>query len=346
MRVSQYYQLGRSQPDLDFVDVDVVGDLRVFLDPRALRLLPSEWGAECVHLIQDFFQTVLDAIRDGRDAHARRLLQLLREPNETHLGFSRARARGRALGPESARDVWDALSKSEAVKTGLLEDLEDTILMVEGISSDIVSDIATNVIREPLIRYTQQACETYGIPLVNDVNSGPLWNSATADWDSRFEPLPKAMERKLILVPKSIVRLRMDYDADEYYRDHLLEHLRGVELSANSALVQLLKNGKTRVTKKDLQAKYGRGKAAIVRLTRDHPIVLDRYREAKRRRAQPPLNHGEIAEVEGTPTPDWAALLAAVESVPIGSAGATAYHRAIERLLSALFYPSLVLNDN
>jgi hypothetical protein len=84
------------------------------------------------------------------------------------LGFSRARARGRALRPEAARDVWGALSKSEAVKTGLLEDLDDTILMVEGISSDIVSDIATNVIREPLIRYTKQVCETYGIPLIND----------------------------------------------------------------------------------------------------------------------------------------------------------------------------------
>src|SRR5262245_26686785 len=120
MRVSAYYNLGLSQPSLDFVDVDVTDDLRVFVDPRALRLLPSEWADECVALIQHFFKTVLDAIRDGNHDRARGLLQALREPNETHLGLSRGRSRGRALGPDSARDVWEALSASEAVRSGLL----------------------------------------------------------------------------------------------------------------------------------------------------------------------------------------------------------------------------------
>src|SRR5262245_31928901 len=129
MRVSEFFSLGRTQPTLDFVDVDIEGDLPVFLDPHALRLLPSRWGDECVSLIQNFFWTVLREIRTGNNDHARRLLRSLREPNETHLGLSRGRARGRALGYESAHDVWDALCKSEAVQSGLLEDLEDTILM-------------------------------------------------------------------------------------------------------------------------------------------------------------------------------------------------------------------------
>lgn len=158
MRVSEYFKLERTQPSLDFVDVDIYGDVRIFVDPRALRLLPSEWGDECVSLIQNFFRSVLAAIHGGQSDRAQSLLRTLREPNKTHLGLSRKKARGRALGPESARDVWGSLSKSEAVESGLLEDLEDTILMVEGIDVDIVSDITTNIIREPLIRYTQDAC--------------------------------------------------------------------------------------------------------------------------------------------------------------------------------------------
>ena len=62
MRVSEHYKLGRSQPTLDFVDVDVRGDTRVFVSPSALKELPSEWGDECVHLVQNFFQTVLGLI--------------------------------------------------------------------------------------------------------------------------------------------------------------------------------------------------------------------------------------------------------------------------------------------
>jgi hypothetical protein len=341
MRISEYYSLNRQQPTLDFVDVDIVGDVKVFVDPRALRLLPSQWGDECVSLVQHFFRTVLIAIRDGQDDLARRLLRVLREPNETHLGLSRGRARGRALGHQSARDVWEALSRSEAVRSGLLEDLEDTILMVEGIDVDIVSDVTTNIIRQPLIQYTQDACAIYSIPLVPSVDSGPLWDPGQMQWHSTLVPLPVAQGRKLLLVPKVIVRRRMDYDSDEYYREYLLEFLKDVELSANSELVQLLKNGRSRVTKKDLEAKYGRGKSMIVRETRLHPEVLDHYRADKRQRLMPPLSHDEIAEAEGTPPPDWDSLLDAMRAILTGREHADAYEKAIEKLLTTLFYPSL-----
>jgi len=62
MRVSEYFHLNRTQPTLDFVDVDIRDDLRLFVDPRALRLLPSDWAAECVALIQNFFRHVIHEI--------------------------------------------------------------------------------------------------------------------------------------------------------------------------------------------------------------------------------------------------------------------------------------------
>jgi hypothetical protein len=341
VRVSDYYKLGRTQPTLDFVDVDVRGDATVFLDPRALRLVRSPWADECVALIQNFFRTVLQAINEGNHKRARSLLQILREPNETHLGLSKGRARGRAIGRQSARDVWQALAKSEAVKSGLLEDLEDTILMVEGIAADIISDIATNIIREPLIRYTQRAAEYYQIALDEQVDSGPMWNPLVREWHSELVALPVTKWGKLLLVPKVIVRRRMDYDVDEYYRHYLLQYLREIELSANTELVHLLRDGRQRVTNKELIAKYGSGKSAIVRETRRHPEILDQYRKAKRRVYQPPLDHSQIAESEGTPVPDWAALLHSLKRVPPGRESSTEFERAIESLLTALFYPSL-----
>ncbi len=340
MRVSEHYQLGRTQPELDFVDVDIYGDVRIYIDPRALRLLTSEWGAESVSLVQNFFRTVLEAIKDGKGELAKKLLRTLREPNETHLGLSRHKARGRALGYESAVGVYDALSRSEAAKSGLLEDLEDTILMVEGIDKDIVSDITTNIIRGPLIKYTNQICPLYGIPLVNGVNSGPLWNPTEREWYSQLVSLPVA-GRKLLLVPKAIVRKEMDYDADKYYRDYILEYLMEEELSAKTELVKLLKNGRTRVYIKDLKAKYGKGKAVIVRETLRNPKILGSYRIDKRNEPKPPMNHFEIAEVEGTSPPNWDLLLANVLNVVPGWEESSRYEKAIEGLLTALFYPAL-----
>ncbi|MGE0135940.1 MAG: hypothetical protein AB7L91_11375 [Dehalococcoidia bacterium] len=341
MRVSEYFGLQRSQPELDFVDVDLDSDLPVFVDPRALRLFDTEWGNECVHLIQHFFQTVLDAIRSAQSDHAIALLSSLREPNETRLGFSTGRPRGRGMGRESARDLWTALGRSEAVRTGLLEDLEDTILTVEGIGPDIVSDIATNVVRESLINYTQVMATAYEIPLTTGVDSGALWDPQAGGWAQRFTALPIADSRKLLLVPKAIVRRRMDFDVGEYYRHYLLPALQEIELSdATSDLVHLLKSGEPRVYKADLERKYGTGKRATIDLTMQHPDVLDTYRSAKST-PSPPLGHDDIADLEGTERPNLDGLLSTVRAIPAGAADADSYHRSVESLLSALLYPAL-----
>ena len=255
--------------------------------------------------------------------------------------LSTAESRGRALGHESAGDVWEAFSQSEAARSGLLEDLEDTVLLVDGISTDIISDITTNIIRQPLIHYTQAACAWYGIPLTQDVDSGPIWDPDTQDWFSEYVSLPMVPSGKLLLVPKAIVRRRLEYDADEYYRHYILEHLKSVELAANSELVQTLRRGRKRVTKKALTEKYGRGKDVNLRETRKEPSLLTRYRDSKRSTIRPPLDHEALAAEENTPEPDWDNLLNDVLSLPTGQANANHYERAIESLLSALFYPSL-----
>src|ERR1700761_2550079 len=162
MRVSEYYKLERTQSELDFVDVDIYGDVPLYVDPRALRLLRNPWGQEAVALVQDFFTAVLEAIRHDDEKEGQRLLAGLSEPNETHLGLSRGKAKGSGLGKGLALAVYRSLRASDAVKAeGLLEDLEDTALMVEGIDRDRISDITTNLIREPLIRYTQEISRYY-----------------------------------------------------------------------------------------------------------------------------------------------------------------------------------------
>lgn len=341
-RVSQVFSLNRTQPALDFVDVDTSTDLAVFVDPRALRLLNTEWGSHCVSLIQGFFTTVLEAIRHDDDKLGKELLLNLSEPNETHLGLSTAKSRGRAIGSTSAADLWSALKSSEAAQSGLLEDLEDTALLVEGISSDIISDITTNIIRQPLVHYTQTACRWYGIPLVPDIDSGPMWNPTENRWFNQFEEFPVVNNEKLLLVPKSIVRQRLDYDSGEYYRNFILAHLQDRELSLpNSSLVFLLKNGERRVYKKDLKEKYGEGKYVAIRETKTAPSLLSRYRQSKSTRFLPPLDHETLSEVERTPLPDWDGLLDAVIKLKRGKKDADDYEKAIEGLLSAIFYPWL-----
>lgn len=340
-RVSQIFKLGRTQGTLDFVDVDVTGDTPLFISPTALAHLPSDWGDGCVFLVQNFFQTVLQAIKAAEHGKAEQLLNMLKEPNETHLGVSRGHSRGRALGEGSANRVWRAMAQSEAAKSGLLRDLEDTVLLIPGVGVDIISDMTTNIIRGPLIEYTQEMCERFGIPLHEGISSGPLWDPGKRTWFTRYERLPMTKQGKLLLVPKAIVRPDLQFKADQYYRHYILTHLQQVELNSGSGLVYMLKDGTRKVDKTAVIEKYGSGKQTIIEQTLKHPQVLDAYRAEMAKQPYNPLSHEMIAMIEKEDAPDWDALLKAVLDTPTGKDAATQYENAVEALLTALFYPDL-----
>lgn len=342
-RISEVYGLTRSQGSLDFVDVFDDADVEVYVDPQAIRLLDSEWAKECVYLVQDFFSTVLKAIGSGDLTTAKSLLLQLREPNEVRLGQSVGRPRGSALGDVLAGLVLDSLASSAAVQTGLLRDLEDTALMIEHVDRDRISDVTINIIREPLIAYTQRMCDRYGIPLQQGVESGPMWDPRGHEWYSESVELPVTSHDKLILVPKAIVRRQLSYNADQYYRHYIAPALQREEIERGSSLVELLANGTPRVTKEAIYEKYGSGKKAVVRETLIRPHLLADYRKAKVIERDGPLGHEQLSDRTGAPSPDFTKLLDNVLKVQPGFQGATAYHEAVESLLSALLYPSLVM---
>lgn len=351
--MSQHYKLGLEQPSLEFVDVVLEEDTRLFLDPRAFQALKSAWGDECAALISHFFDEVLSAIREEDENRARLLLDGLHEPNETRLGFTRGRVAGRGIGGGLADDLYESLAASDAVRAdGLIEDLEDTALLIPGVGVDLISDITTNIVRRQLIAFTVATAEKYGMPLVDGVDSGALWSPETGLWQNAPTRLLAPDGKPLILVPRSVARWRLDYDPGEYYRHYVLRFLQTRELEkTRSSLVWVVKTGRNkgerRVYKKDVEKrekkKRGQGSKTIAaRNTLLHPEILDAYRADKRGTYQPPDSIEFLAEKVGTPRPKWAKLLKDVVDCKPGKDDATKYHRAIEALLTALFQPSLV----
>lgn len=345
MLVSKFFKLGRNQATLDFLDVHVDKDIPVFVDPAALRTLTTDWGHHCVSLLQNYFDTVLTAIRTADHHRAKQLLACLSERNEFHIGYSKGKSRGHALGPVSAEKIWKSLIKSKAATTGVLQDLEDTILFVDGLGPDMLSDAVCNIIRGPLIEYTQQSCAYYEIPLKDGVSSGPVWNPLSEKWEQSLIKLPITKNGPLILIPKVIARIKQTYRADEYYRHFLMPVMQQHHKDINSSLVHVLQGKKTKGTKKvfkkDLYNLYGADKLASATLSGEHPGALTNYRATKKATPSYPLDHIALAKLENVPPPDFSALLDSVTTIKPGHADATTYENAIEKLLSALLYPSL-----
>lgn len=346
-RVSELFGLGLEQGALDFVDVDVMGDVPVYIDPTAIRTQLGYWAEACAHSIAIYFETLLQAVRANDLSLIRSLVYPLSEPNETHLGVSSGKAKGRSLGSRKrADDLVDALRGSRAMTSGLIEDLEDTVLFVDGIGRDILSDIATCVIRLHLIEYTVSQATFHGIPLQRQF-AGPYWDSETRTWSEADFDLPRVPDGPLVLVPKAIVRLHPTYDKGQFYRGFLRPFFEGAELEkgVTSEFVTLIRQGKKnqalRVDKGALDEHLGTSKTAVAKHAETFPAAMEAYRAAKSTEAQAPLSLARLAESTGTPPPNLRELYEEILAIQPGKAGATAYHRAVAAYLTALFTGSL-----
>jgi hypothetical protein len=340
IRFSDHFGLGKAQPGLDFVDIPVNGDIRLFVDPYAFTLENDPWFVDSNNLIIDYFSLLIEAIKAGNQSHANRLLTNLHEPRETHLGFSAVGSSGRGIGPDQATDLLDALKNSQAVQTGKLKDLADCELLIPGISADKISDITTNIIRGQLIGYTEAQCALHKIQ-TSRVAGGVFWDSGRRNWVNRYANLPLFNNEKIILVPKAAVRFRPEITADEFYNGYVLDFLQAEHLKANDALVQTLKNGKRVVRRKDLKKKYPLTKEFLFEFTQAHPELLNTYKAQVRDRSRPlddeelEWPHQDIREI------DYEQFASELDAIPTGAQYATKFHNFIFGALEAIFYPSL-----
>jgi len=337
-RVSKFYRLGKSQAELDFVDVPVGGDMPLFIDPFAISQRVDRLSEKCQRLIATFFQNVVDSIRSGREREAKQLLLNLREPNETRFGYSSGVPQGAGIGRYQAQQLFEALRESSAVKTGFISSLEESELMIDGISYDKISDLTTNVIRMLLAEYTKQQCLLLGIP-TQEVALAPHFSPDANRWVSQYFDLPVAGGRPLLLVPKAFARYDPAYNHHTYYRRFVVDYLRTEALDADSSLVHTLKNGRRVVYVKDVQATFPCTKENLFQFSRQHPEVLGEYRDELTKLEQ----KGPTALV----TPKDERLIAktiatALRSIPPGGDSASEYHSLMIGVVEFLFFPKLL----
>lgn len=334
------FGLNLSQAELDFVDVNIETDNRLYLDPYAIQIKEDEWSNLCGDHITSFFNEVLDALRQGNDARARHLLNHLHEPNETFLGQSKGTPRGRGLGRDKATDVASALKRSKAFSTGLLSDISEAELFISGIGPDTISDLTTNILRGVLADYTAIQCANHNIETSSVTDIGPVWSTAKSDWQSIPLNLPIVNGNPVLLIPKYSVRRALSLNSQEFYNHYMVAFLRQEYLDSRSSLVQVFKRSKKEyVTKKSVKEKHPFVKDDLATFVQKHPEILETYKKIKG--AKGPLDNKDL-DAEFDDPAFASALIQRLDSIPTGNDSATTYHSVAMGICTFLFYPHLI----
>lgn len=343
MKVSEHFGLGKSQYELDFVDVDIERDTPLFLDPYFLATHDDPWCLGASRTVRSFFEHFVTLIRAGNRAEARLLFDHFAEPNETCLGLSQGPPRGRGIGEINADDMFASLVNSRAVATGVVEHLEDARVFVRGIDKDKISDMTTNVLRSHLLEYTIEQAKLWGMPLQEGVAAGWSWSARDRQWIANHSDMLLVGGSRILLLPKAVVSFAERYTPQQYHQNFVLNFLQNEHLRLNSALVQRItrRDGSERrfVTKKSLVETEARlSKEFLTSFTLAHPEVFRDFRERARGTADRIANENISPDrLEDVATH----LIEVLRATPPGNDDATRYHRIIVGILELIFYPDL-----
>lgn len=336
-KFSKHFKINAPQSQLDFVDVSTDYDLPVYLDPYALEIQDDVWSGQCSELIRTFFTEVLEALRQKDNTRAINIMSHLHEPPETFLGVSKGEPKGKGVGAKQARQIISSIKRSKAYQSGVLSDLSEVALFVEGVGRDKISDLTTNILRRKLVEYTQQVCDLSGIDL-EDYNGPPAWDGVRKNWVNKTYRLPRINGVPIILIPKFAVRRELSLNSQEFYNKQITDFLMAEHERATSSLTAVLK-APPKATKGEIREKNPKTKNMLAEFAAEHPNLLNIYKDLAREEARIMVN---IAKDDISVAQACIDLQKALEATPSGTEHASRFHMISMHALTLCFFPSLI----
>ncbi|MEN6510012.1 MAG: hypothetical protein ABFD63_14735 [Smithella sp.] len=288
MHFSNFFGLKiRGHEDIDFVDVNLKTDTRLFIDPCLVEFANDSFSKECTSVIDSFFKTIFDCCVANDNARLYALLDFSHEPNETKLGLSQKQSSGKGASPEILLNIFKKVSK--LIRDGLIQNPMDLCLFVENFAEDRMSDLVTNILRKNLYDFTKTQCEKHKV-LLSDTkeNLGSYWDPDTLSWKSMVDYPLKAGNLTLMLVPKIFVCPSYIYSVGQYLQHKILccrqEYHQTHETSLAKAKID--KHGNTvyeKPSKKSVYIAEVKGtnhKQYVENYSRENPADLIAFRKA------------------------------------------------------------------
>ena len=259
--------------DIDFVDVTLTPDVKLFIDPCLVAYDKSPWAAQANKTIESYFDCFYSMYRDDTpDESKLALFKHAHEINATRLGYGNGH-NGKAKTPEGMlstfKHIPDLLAKGINLATA-----SDLPLFIRDFAEDCLSDMLTNILLKNLMEFTLQQCEKYQVATVSAPAGLFYWDMNTQWWKEYTGPCLKYENRLLLLVPKNIVRNRYYFSADQFFSRVILSRMQEQSARRDS-------NGKVQKDSKEDIRKRVQGDEAVLdsitRLTSEDPSYLPEY---------------------------------------------------------------------
>ncbi|MFE7407163.1 hypothetical protein [Isoptericola sp. NPDC057559] len=199
---------------MDFLDVHVDKDNRLYVDPSAIRYAAKAgepWATSAYRALTDFFDEILRRLKNAsRHRDGESMLTEFHEPRETRLGMSKFGYDGSGASREIGERIWAAIKDNPLclIEVPILKRVEHLPMFVDDLSNDRVSDLTSRIIFDKLVAFTLDQATKHPSITLGEPMEFQVWDTAAGVWSTKTYALPDAGTAKqepLLLVPKHVV---------------------------------------------------------------------------------------------------------------------------------------------
>lgn len=285
MFFSEAYKIENPEKE-DWFNLWLENDTKIYIDPMLVYQANHEDFSESYEKIGKFFEEAFRRVALAKSSKSPKIrekaLEMLqfKEPSELHLGHTNYGSSGAGIGPDFARQIFDAIV--DFIELGF-EEFGEYIspleIFVDGIGADRISDMMGNLMKEDLIKYTQKICKEKKINLKKfkvrnfsfDKNLG---------WTNKPVELPEnpLYHTPIILVPKDFLRTNSYLDRDDF-----LEYILNMENAT-------LRTQASRLFTQDLN------KTQLIQIIKANPSLTKQlFKEYLEQRKKEPAPHYDFS---------------------------------------------------
>jgi hypothetical protein len=317
-RLTEHYGLSFSQASVPFAIPFLNEDLPLYVDPFLLWKSPSQQDYSLHSSMMQTFNRLGTSAQRGKQDEAAELLVQLSECDEVGLGSSATRS-GKRIGRKVADQILNLFARIPRYKSEGMTHIEETQLLVDGISRDRISDFTCNLIKSFLIDFTIEESERIRLPL-SDVVVSAVYDARSHNVQEVATKLPvhPYTGKPLLLVPKRWLRHAPWISYDDYFRSYIPKDERYNTVTWD--------------------------RVSLLAFNRDNYGVIEEYVKLKERTAEDCGNDPLFRQI---PVVSAKRKLAEIQKLPTGKTenADRKFEDAVTALLASMFYPQLDFAD-
>ncbi|MBE7057077.1 MAG: hypothetical protein E7388_06540 [Ruminococcaceae bacterium] len=211
-----------SHQDIEFVNSNISGDIRLFIDPVLIEVGKTDFCTKAKLVLDDFFKEFYKAyFIDNDNTRKKDLLSHAKEINDSHMGYANKYGHGNT--DDGLMKIFSGVE--DYIKRIKISRIFELVLFVPNFAEDGMSDLITNVLYKELSDFTLKICQKYKIKTSMCPDERYYWSYQTHNWEKYTGHSLVVEGKSHLLIPKEIVQKNFKFTVDNYLRSVIVQNI-------------------------------------------------------------------------------------------------------------------------